>query len=60
MFGGMISKFADYTKIGNIVNCDVNNLELQKDMDTLVDWVDTWQMRFNAEKCEVIWLEEFE
>ena len=28
--------------------------KLQKDLDGLVDWADTWQLRFNADKCKVI------
>jgi hypothetical protein len=33
-----------------------NASELQVDLDRLVDWADTWQMRFNADKCNVLHL----
>ena len=28
--------------------------KLQEDLIDLVDWADTWQLRFNAETCKVI------
>ncbi len=27
---------------------------LQKDLDALITWTDTWQMEFNAKKCYVL------
>ena len=51
---GRISKFVDDTKIGRVVNSEVECLGLQEDMDEMVKWVDKWQMGFNPEKCEVM------
>jgi hypothetical protein len=31
---------------------------LQGDLDRLVDWVDKWQLRFNADICKVIHLDK--
>jgi len=28
--------------------------KLQKDLDTIIDWADKWQMDFNVNKCEVM------
>ena len=34
---------------------DCNDAEsLQQDLNTLVHWVDTWQMSFNAKKCTIL------
>ena len=50
--------YADDTE----VHCPVNNSEdgdkLQKDLDALVDLADTWQLRFNADKCNVLHMEK--
>ena len=52
--GSKISKFADDTKIGLLVNGEVGCLGLQEDIDGMVKWADKWQMELNPEKCEVI------
>ena len=51
---GMVSKFADDTKIGGIVNSEDGVSRLQEDIDELVRWASKWQMEFNPDKCEVI------
>jgi len=48
-----ISKSADDTKIGRVVNSEVECPGLQEDIDGMVKWVDKWQMEFNPQKCEV-------
>ena len=48
--GGRISKFADDTKIGWVVNSEVECLALQEDIDGMIKWADKWQMEFNPEK----------
>ena len=30
--------------------------EIEKDLDSLVEWADTWQMKFNADSCSVLHL----
>ena len=44
---------ADDTKIHGPFNNSQDGDKLQKDLDALVDWADTWQLRFNADKCKV-------
>ena len=51
--GGMVSKFADDTKIGGIVDSEEGYLGLQWDLDQLGQW-DEWQMELNSDKCEVM------
>ena len=49
-----IGKFADDTKIGGGVNCTQKVASMQKDIDSIVKWADTWQMEFNTDKCNVM------
>ncbi|KAK8727094.1 hypothetical protein OTU49_009939, partial [Cherax quadricarinatus] len=49
-----ISKFADDTKIGRIIDSNVDVRELQKDLDKLYSWSEKWQMQFNVDKCKVL------
>ena len=44
-----VLKFADDTKISSN-----SQQELQRDLDTAVEWAQTWQMRFNTSKCKVM------
>jgi hypothetical protein len=50
------SMYADDTKVYNTVRNTSQQLQLQDDLDSLVDWADKWQLRFNADKCKVIHL----
>ena len=52
----MIRMFADDTKV--FAQCDSTEEchQLQSDLDTLQDWADTWQLRFNATKCKAMHL----
>ena len=49
-----ISKFADDTKLYRNVNDERDASLLQKDLDRLSTWSQTWQMSFNADKCKVL------
>lgn len=49
-----ISKFADDTKLGNRINSEKDYQLLQSDLDKIVNWSKTWQMKFNKDKCKVI------
>jgi len=49
-----IIKFADDTKIYRAINDENDPIELQKDIDRVVDWSTTWQMKFNTSKCKVV------
>ena len=44
-----ISKFADDTKVYREVCKDCDSDNLQHDLDKLVEWSKTWQMKFNAD-----------
>ena len=49
-----ISKYADDTKVGGVVDNGVGFQSLQGDLCRLEEWAERWQMEFNAEKCEVL------
>ena len=44
-----VLKFADDTTISSN-----SQKELQRDLDTAVEWAQTWQMQFNTNKCKVM------
>jgi hypothetical protein len=49
-----VKKFADDTKLGQIINGvdDVN--ELQQTLNGLCEWASRWGMAFNVQKCHVM------
>ena len=49
-------KSADDTKIFSIIRTDEEADNLQKDLDTLLNWTNDWQMQFNVKKCKVMHL----
>jgi len=52
-----ILKFADDTKVFSRANGSepvYRSASLQKDLDTLVNWSEKWQMLFNVGKCKVM------
>ena len=49
-----ISKFADDTKIGRLINLQNDIDQLQRDLDTMHEWAIKWQMAFNADKCSIL------
>ena len=51
-----VSKFADDSKLCKNVNNANECLSLQKDLDKLYSWSQTWQMQFNVDKCSIIYL----
>ncbi len=51
---GIISKFADDTKLGRVVKNNIDKNCMQQDLNVLSDWANKWQMKFNASKCKVI------
>ena len=44
-----VLKFADDTNISSN-----SQQELHRDLDTVVEWAQTWQMQFNTNKCKVM------
>eukprot|EP00061_Rhincodon_typus_P003484 g20206.t1 len=51
---GMISKFADDTKIGSIVGNEEGYQKLQQNLDKLRKRTKKWQTESNMDKCEVL------
>ncbi|XP_072025076.1 uncharacterized protein [Amphiura filiformis] len=49
-----VSKFADDTKLANPVATDDDIKNMQDDINHLQVWAETWQMRYNADKCAVM------
>ena len=54
----MCAMYADGTKVHGPVNNSEDGNKLQKDLDALVEWADTWQLRFNADKCKILHMEK--
>ena len=50
----IIKKFADDTKLGQKVTSIEDRDKLQKCLDDLYTWADTWGMLFNVDKCKVM------
>jgi len=46
-----VFKFADDTKLFRQVRDTVDTVGMQKDLDSLVEWADKWQMQFDVSKC---------
>ena len=49
----MIKLFADDTKVFATVNNEKDKNSLQGDIDKLMNWSDTWLLKFNKSKCGV-------
>ena len=49
-----VKKFADDTKVAQVIETAEDAAELQETLDRLVKWADTWGMAFNVAKCHVM------
>ncbi|KAF2357471.1 Reverse transcriptase domain [Trinorchestia longiramus] len=49
-----INKFADDTKLCHRAFTERDKVTIQSDLNRLLQWVETWQMSFNIEKCPVM------
>ena len=54
--GLFLSKFADDTKAGRVVDTEEGVASVQKDLDCFSKWAKDWQMEFNVGKCSVLHL----
>jgi hypothetical protein len=52
----LCTMYADDTKVYGRVDGPEDRDKLQSDLNGLVNWADTWQLRFNADKCKVLHL----
>ena len=49
-----IKLFADDCLLYRTINSVEDERQLQQDLDTMIEWSNTWLMRFNAAKCHLI------
>ena len=49
-----IQMFPDDTKVFNKITCPSDCKELQRDIDSLVEWSVAWQLKFNTAKCKIM------
>ena len=49
-----VLKFVDDTKLFGTVMDEVATAGLQRDLNSLFEWSETWQMEFNVAKCKVM------
>lgn len=54
---GNMSIFAKNTKLSRAIVTLQDSGGLQKDLDKIVGWAETWQIRVNTEKCKVMHME---
>jgi hypothetical protein len=50
----LLKKFADDTKVGQVIESVKDSNELQGTLNRLCDWAARWGMCFNVEKCHVM------
>ena len=49
-----VKMFAADTKVYRKIDCDADRPRLQRDLDVLHEWSETWLLRFNIDKCKVM------
>ena len=49
-----VQMFADDTNVFNKITCSSDCVELQRDIDSLVEWSVAWQLKFNTAKCKIM------
>ena len=45
--------FADDCLLYKLIKCDADAESVQRDLQALEEWEQTWQMKFHREKCQV-------
>ena len=48
-----IKLFADDALLYRTINNPSDEQQLQHNLDTMIEWANTWLMRFNAKKCHL-------
>ena len=49
-----VKLFADDCLLYRTIESVADSIQLQQDLDIMVDWSNTWLMRFNASKCHLL------
>ena len=49
-----LAKFADDTKLGQVIRSQQDRIQLQECLNSLVEWSETWGMSFNVAKCKIM------
>ena len=49
-----IKLFADDALLYRTINDPSDEQQLQHDLDTMIEWANTWLTRFNAKKCHLL------
>ena len=49
-----MSKFADDTKWGKVVEKEEDRHEFQEGLNNIMKWSKDWQMDFNVDKCHIM------
>ena len=52
----LVKKFADDTKLAQVINSEADQRALQSGLDQLLNWSVTWGMNFNTKKCHILHL----
>ena len=52
--GTSIALYADDTKIWREIKCDIDQIKLQKDIDSLYLWSIKNKMKFHPDKCKAL------
>ena len=50
----VIRKFADDTKLGQIIKSDADRAALQGSLEKMEKWAEKWGMSFNVAKCKIL------
>ena len=56
VLNSVMSKFADDTKWGKIVEKEEDQEAFQEGINNLMKWANDWQMEFNVDKCHIMHL----
>ena len=46
--------FADDCLLYRVINTEQDTLQLQQELDILSNWAETWQLKFNINKCTIM------